>query len=378
MPISVTDYKLSPGELGGIRAWIKFLGIFGSGMPVATDAANKFFAEIIAVSDNYSAITNPSYQWIITSLFSALNGVTNNKEVSLAAQYTNYCNTYEISLAPNDAEYESVAIAAPFTFTSYWVTFLNGYGYRWGLRDDPGLYNVTIYPRGINVPRVFTTRYDAINQLVDSWRPTPSATYIDAQTGAGSQSNRRPAAAAKKVVDDWATANSMPSAVVTVMEANQRLKMKDLMKATDILSADVYYFIFYWLIGLCTGTTADRTWALTIVKEPASSPEYDNEIFINQLIYLILMYVANPKGSFKYTTGQRQDMLKDILAVMSTTDEASVLIKASINSSLDMLTSDSSYPMQDMYNPDKGFNTRLSDTLAALEDGRAGIRGKLS
>ncbi|RZM29333.1 MAG: hypothetical protein EOO88_05385 [Pedobacter sp.] len=377
MKSTLDDYKLSPAELPGVRGWIDFLGTFGSGMPVISDATHEFFVKIIGVSDNFNNISNPSYRWMIKSMFTSLNGIANNQQVSIASQYMDFCNRNDISLAPNDSEYESVSIGMPFTFTSYWVTFLDGYGYRWGRRDDPGLYNVTEYRKELNIPHVDEDRYNAIAAIVAGWKPAPSSEFIVAQTTTGNQANKIPAAAAKKLIDDWATKNNMPTKVITDFEANQRLKMTDLLKSTTALNADVYFFILHLLAGLCTGTSADKTLALSIVNEKASSIEYDNETFINQLIYLSLMYLGDPKGTYKYNNGQRQAVLRDLMNVMKTADDASVAIKASINTSLDILNADQSYPMQDMYNPDKGFNMRFTDTLAALEDGRKAIAAKL-
>lgn len=377
MKTTLDDYKLSPAELPGIRSWIAFLGIFGSGMPVISDGTREFFVKIINVSDNFSRMTNPSYRWMIKSMFTSLNGITNNQQISLASQYMDFCNRNEIALAPNDSEYESVSIGMPFTFTSYWVTFLDGYGYRWGRRDDPGLYNVTEYHREINIPHVDEDRYNAISGLVSSWKPTPSSEFIVAQTTTGSGANKIPSLAAKTLIDAWASTNNMPAKVIIDFEANQRLKMKDLFKSTTAFNGDVYFFILHLLIGLCTGTAADKSMAATIVKEIAGSIEYENETFINQLMYLSLMYMGDPKGTFKYNNDQRQIALRELLGVIKTTDDASVAIKASINTSLDMLNADPSYPLQDMYNPDKGFNIRFADTLAALEDGRKAIAAKL-
>jgi hypothetical protein len=197
------------------------------------------------------------------------------------------------------------------------------------------------------------------------------------QPNTGDQANIRPASAAKAKLEAWAKTNSMPSKVLLHMEANKRLKMSDLVKGGDIYNADVYFFIFYWLITLCVGNDADQKMALAIAKSPSSSIEYDDDIFINQLLYLSLMYLGNPRGDFRFDNGGRQKVLTDLLAAMRGTDEATVLIKNSINNSLNRLRANNSYPMQDTCNPNLGFNVRFTDTLAALEDGRRLVASKL-
>jgi hypothetical protein len=315
---------------------------------------------------------------MVTELFAALNGLTNNMQVSIVSQYNDFCNSTEISLAPNDSEYESVAIDAPFTFQSYWGVFLHGYGYRWGRRDDPGLYNVTNYPRGLNVPGVIDARKNAINSMLTTWGANPPTDFITIQTAASSQANKVPATAAKRVLDTWAGANSMPAKVITAFETKQRLKMTDLLKSITPLTADNYFFILHLLIGLCTSIAADKALALTVVSEKADSQEYENDTFINQLLYLSLMYMGDPKGSFKFNSAMLQSILKDTLAIIKSTDDASKAIKDSIEGSIALLNSDASYPMQDLYNPSIGFNTRKADTLAALEEARIKIKAKLT
>jgi len=378
MQTTANDYKLNAADLPAIRIWMKFLETFGSGMPPADNAIRKFFAALPALSEAFDKMTNPSYRWMMAELFAPLDRVPNNREVSISAQYADYCEKYNMMSGPGDAkDYETIEIPGmPFTFKSYWIAFLHGYGYRWLRRDEPWIdWRYTQYDKGLRVPGVIEDRRNGINYLIAHWDPTPSKDFIVEQ--ATQYGGAIPAGeAAIKVVKDWATAHNMPQSAIITFEAQQRLKMKHMI-GSGSLNPDEYLFIFHLMISLCTATAADRAMVLTIVKEPANSIEYENETFINQLLYLSLMHMGNPKGDIKYSNPEMLDMLKDLLALIRSTDEASIIIKASIEMNINMLHATASYPMVDIYNPEKSFNTRFTDTLAALEDARAIIKTKL-
>jgi len=378
MQTTANDYKLSAADLTAIRGWMKFLETFGSGMPPAENAIRKFFAALPQISDNYDQMTNSSYRWMVETLFFYLNEVPNNREVSLTAQYGDYCEKNVTINPPGDPkDYVTTAIDLPFEFRSFWATFLFGYGYKWYQKNesDP-LIRIVRYDKGLNIPGVNRDRHNAIIALTYNWDPIPSKDFIVDQTHLYGSAILA-IESAKKVVTDWASAYNMPQSVIIRFEAQQRLKMKDMIGADRVLNADEYLFIFHLMISLCTATNADRTTVLTIVKEQANSIEYPNETFINQLVYLALLHTGNPKGDIRYSNLMMQDMLKDMLAFIKTTDEASNAIKASIEMNIHMLHANAAYPMHDMYNPDKSFNTRFTDTLAALEDGRKIIKTKL-
>ena len=380
MQTTNNDYKLAAADLPGICSWVYFLGLCGSGARVVDGAARLFFLEILSLSEGFSTLKDPSFKWVISQMFSSLNSFPNNEEMSIVSQYMDYCNRTSVSLPSTDKHYVSGSIAGyPYVFTNYWITYLNGYAYCWGLWDDPDMYNRVIFQAGVRLPHplVLQSRYNTIAKLMKDWNPNPPLDYIDVQPNTGGQANIQPATAAKTKLEAWAKINSMPSKVISSMEANKRLKMTDMIKSDSIYNADVYFFIFNWLVTLCAGNDADQKMALAIAKCPSSSFEYDNDTFINQLLYLALMHLGNPRGDFRFDNGGRQKVLTDLFAVIRGTDEATTIIKNSINNSLNRLRTNNSYPMQDTSNPDLGFNIRFTDTLAALEDGRRAVAAKL-
>jgi hypothetical protein len=127
------------------------------------------------------------------------------------------------------------------------------------------------------------------------------------------------------------------------------------------------------LIALATGDTPCQSLALQIVNAATDSPEYPNDIFINQLVYLTLLYLADPMGSYGWNNAQLQSILRDVQSVILANDPASAAIKSSLTQHGKVLNSDASYPMTDPYNPNIGFNQRKTDTLFALEKARAAL-----
>ena len=127
------------------------------------------------------------------------------------------------------------------------------------------------------------------------------------------------------------------------------------------------------LISLGTSNTKDQQFAQKIVSLATTSIEYPNDIFINQLVYLTLMYLADPLGDYGWNNAQLQALLQDLQSTIMANDPASTAIKTSLGQQAKVLHSASSYPMVDPYCPGISFNVRKTDTLAALDNARSGI-----
>ncbi len=140
------------------------------------------------------------------------------------------------------------------------------------------------------------------------------------------------------------------------------------------LAAGAYFFLLHLLIALPTGATAAQQLAEQIVSAPASSQEYPNDTFINQLVYLSLLYLADPLGQYGWDNAQLQTAVQNLAGVILATDPASTAIKASLAQHGKVLYSDSAYPMQDPYSPNIGFTQRQTDTLFALDKARQTIK----
>ena len=141
----------------------------------------------------------------------------------------------------------------------------------------------------------------------------------------------------------------------------------------DVLAGDAYFFLLHVLIGLCASKAEDQHLAQQIVSASTSSHEYPNDTFINHLVYLTLLYLINPKGSYHWDSDQLKSFLADMQGVLPGNDPGSTAIKASLTGQAMVLNSTPGYPMVDPYNPNKNPNERISDTLAALDAARAAL-----
>jgi hypothetical protein len=133
------------------------------------------------------------------------------------------------------------------------------------------------------------------------------------------------------------------------------------------LSLDAALFLPWLLLSMCTFSgTANQRLAAKILSARASSPEYPNDIFANQLIYYMLMTLADPKGAYGWPNATLQSTVQSMVAEIQRDDPASVALKQSLENQLKMLVTDWSYPLQDPYNTKIDFPVRHTDTLAAL------------
>jgi hypothetical protein len=146
--------------------------------------------------------------------------------------------------------------------------------------------------------------------------------------------------------------------------------VKSLLKP-DTLGGGDYFFLLHLLIGLTAGDPPSVELASQIASAPADSTEYPNDTFVNQLVYLTLLYLADPMGSFAWTTTQLEAELTGLAGAISGTDPGSVAVQTSLSRHLRVLQVDTAYPLQDPYCPSIGFPQRQSDTLFALDKARS-------
>jgi len=157
--------------------------------------------------------------------------------------------------------------------------------------------------------------------------------------------------------------------IATAIWAQQSAEINALLQPAT-LNGDAYFFLLHLLAAVVTSTPSDQRLAQQIVDAVASSPEYPNDTFINQLVYLTLMYLADPSGNFAWTNAQLLAQMDLMAGAVTGPDPASQAIHTSLAQHKRVLQTDASYPMQDPYSPAIGITTRKADTLAALDRAR--------
>jgi hypothetical protein len=145
------------------------------------------------------------------------------------------------------------------------------------------------------------------------------------------------------------------------------------MLAQPSLSPDEYVFLLHVLLTLGAGPADCQTLVRTLVNTPVSTDEYPNDTFINQLVYLTLLRLADPLGGFAVNNAGLQGWLSAWIAVASSGDAATTVVRTSLANHLKVAQVDASYPMQDPYAPSVGFMQRQTNVLYALDQARAGV-----
>jgi hypothetical protein len=107
-----------------------------------------------------------------------------------------------------------------------------------------------------------------------------------------------------------------------------------------------------------------------ISKTKAPTDAYPEETFINQLIYLVLMYLADPREpdtKYKWNNGQLQGFVRDLRSLINTGPSGSAAIAKSLDLQLHILNVVDSYPLMD---PESNLplSARKADTRAALNE----------
>jgi len=146
----------------------------------------------------------------------------------------------------------------------------------------------------------------------------------------------------------------------------------------ESLSADTYFFLLHVLIALLTGNNDSTSLVQHLINATATSPEYPNAIFINQLTYLVLMHLGDPLGPYGWNNAQLQTAVSDLSGVVANTGPAAQTIQTSLARQAKILYSAASYPLVDPYNPGIGFNQRMADTRSALDRARTSLHTAMS
>lgn len=169
--------------------------------------------------------------------------------------------------------------------------------------------------------------------------------------------------------------NFVKALLATGLWQDQSGVLTDLL-APPVLTADTYFFLLHLLLALATSTSKDRQRVQQLLNATVTSSEYPNDTFINQLVYLVLMHLADPAGPFGWTNEQLLEELDLLGGVVTGTDPGAQAIQASLSSHRRVVQSDASYPMQDPYCPSIGFTVRKTDTLRALDATRQATKSQ--
>jgi hypothetical protein len=399
-----TEQYVAASELAAIQTLLTAQNMLGLAAPAFTMASVvSMMAQLDALSAAYPQILNGTFQSWVNQLYTLLAGVTTVYGQNFPALYL----TYQVSAFPFNPTSEQLhvnntTVSADLTVPrwssnnppvqSYPEAVycagseydLQQYGVYPSFSSQNALvYRITIYFQGVELaadllgvalrvpwtaPANPPSWNQALTALTTSWGPGNTPANVIPRCTFDNY-----VAAHSAVVDpqSWTDVEQVKAGVVPVWQSQLALMTQCL--GAPQLSSDTYLFMLHLSIALTSGNTACQDIAAKLMSAPCASIEYPNDIFANQLVYLALMYMADPAGSYVWSNSQLQQALSDLGNVVTGSDAASQAIQASLKQHLKLLLVDSAYPLQDPYVPAVGFNQRVTDTLYALDQARATV-----
>ena len=359
----MTSYTLTASDLGALPTLISLENVLGPSTPAFTDSrVGAFFTGLDALSGAYGAFNNTLIKSWIDQLFADLETVDTSYQSKFPSLYLAYeWGWYWVGTSNNlqstyDDCFQSVAQA--------WTRFLTA-GPGWSDDCIPGIFSN--WPR----PSAPASWSKTVNQTLAAWGNKPPVNLISLAGGdvAGSKANSRALIHLAK----WTNASAVRTQTAALW-TSQSSTLANLL-AQPSLDASDYLFVLHLAIAMGTGTAADQAKLAAIMTAETDSVENPNDNFADQLVYLLLMSLGDPRGGFGWTNAQLRTWAQKLIGVIQSPDRGSSAILTALQQQSKVLTSDASYPLQDPYNPGIGFTTRMTDTLYALNHTWKGVGG---
>ena len=342
-----TEYNIKPEELWALRELLSFQSLYGTKKATEMNY-DGYLGSLEQLARASEQLQNSTFKAWINTFFTGVTNVTDFDKMFVVLHYWRLCGN---SPEPRDT-YEP---RYSETWTSMWHCFTRGWRYR-----DTGDFDNWVgrcYPN-ITAPSVWKTKHDAVSVI---WFDNPPTEMIDKGVGSADLYVRC-RDFEKNILDNWwrTAAQSMESN--KTMWTNQ-MNLFNTMKGstnTTVYTASDYFFIFHLLVALPTkGDTSTRL--ENFIKLSGSSDDYENETFINHLIFLVILYLSNPDGTYKYNNAQLIYFIKSTQNIIRTNTKLDEALKSGLNTNLIRLTTDSYYPY-----PTDNYNDRLASTLNLL------------
>ncbi len=346
IPKASEPYALAEEELAAIREWLTVQNTIGAGMPpVNSSSMATFMEQLDALSYGPNSLGPdqhplPTYGDIKNEV---IKGYLDQLYQSLIAMQTNYGQPF-----PALYIVHLYAVVFPHFFDP--IIPENWYGFS--LSFDPGETLAPVWR-------------DELASLLKAWGQQPPANIIqkdgDFQTILEFEENVLGAG--------WTNAPDVTKATAAVWTAQADTARAMLKPQT--LGPDAYFFMLHLLAGLATGDAAAQTLAQQIVTAPTTSGEHVDYTFIDQVIYLSLMFLVDQDGPYVWTNPQCQIFLGALGDRVIAQDPASQAIRSRLAEEGKKLCQNTNYPLLDPDNPTITFDARKTDTLYALDTTRA-------
>lgn len=345
-------YLLLPEELGAFRAMLIFEQHFGPKTPDNLADYGNYLNNVYQLSCWAAELRNATLKGLLEKYYTGFLGAGDLAKLFVAHNYQNFTAS---SHDPSDQGdwYPD--------FSDKWVGFWHCFVYGWRWRDTGDFDNIEgrCFPQ-IPFPKSWT---DANAKLRTDWADNPSSEFIDKGVN-------------KSYIDVHGFQISVfrkkwPE-VLKNLKDNQTLwsEQKILagtLKTADKLTGTGYLFLLHFLLAMCTQDDTDAQAKKWLLKT-ASTEESPNDSFLNHLTYAVLLFLANPAGTYKYDNYRLKLFVRDLKAAIVGTGEVQTKLAAALDVKANLLEVDSQYPY-----PADDYTNRLNDVLKALDGMRKSI-----
>jgi hypothetical protein len=163
----------------------------------------------------------------------------------------------------------------------------------------------------------------------------------------------------------WTDASSVANRMAEVWKRQSTALTS--MRGKGVLdAADCVLLIQLLPLFAISPQAADQQAAMRIASAPVSSDENPNDTLLDQLVYFVLMHLADPRGPFALTHPTILDWCQRLNGSGPASGAFADLMNRVLDPQIKLLITDLSYPNVDPENPATPFRQRYADTLAAI------------
>jgi hypothetical protein len=343
-----TTGTLTTGDISTLTTLARIQGDIGA-IPLTKAGLTDFMAQLNVLSfTNYGTTTNAQVKGWADLLYTALMATQTNYQQTVTALYAAY--NYGLYVAGNyEAWYEMSG-----------DTFANFMG-----MNDSGPNPIPRWNPPTQSPAWSTT----ITTMLNYWWMDPNgmephvpANIIMHWGGYQDQINFE---ANLFDPNNWTDAAQVQVGARPLWDA-QSTALHALITQGSLAENDALLLLFLLIAMVNSPDASARKLGDQIANLPTTSPEHPNDTFANQLVYYTLMALQDPMGNFGLTHDALLAQINALIPTVANGDPGSQLLSKVLSEQAKILSVDNAYPMQDPYNPNIGFPTRETDTLAAL------------
>ncbi|RZK60366.1 MAG: hypothetical protein EOO91_01785 [Pedobacter sp.] len=385
-------FALPEVEISYILKWLRYQARVGTAVTITDKSLAYYFGPFRDIVRGVNRIDNITFEKIITefiqksfptSYIPTIDAQSDWTKLKLAVDYLHFLeNVPAIMTKPANAE--KLSDYTPDTWTSYFLLFLQGYGFKYkptGSTDyviykiergyDKGYENENIaYYSAPNSPGSkaisdWFGQYDMLTTMNFLNKQPIDAKYFAQQIDV---TKKVEAIAAQKLLNS--ALNSTLQYPLNMMETSEAKHKSELAAifSLNVIPTEGFLVVLFALIGLTTSKSfADL--AKATANAPSSSPIYAYDTFINQLIYGVIMHLANPSGSYKWGSAKIIQFIQDLKALF----KGEHVIKTALSTTLIKLQANPGFPITDV-DADLSFSLRLNQTLGALNETAKDLR----